>query len=57
VGKLARPRAAWLMVPAAAVDQTLEQLVPRLEDDDVVIENVPTPPSRASASTGLEWTS
>ena len=38
VGKLARPRAAWLMVPAAAVDQTLEQLVPRLEDDDVVID-------------------
>ena len=38
VGKLARPRAAWLMVPAAAVDQTLEQLVSRLEDDDVVID-------------------
>ena len=26
LGKLGKPRAAWLMVPAAAVDATLEQL-------------------------------
>jgi len=36
--KLKAPRAVWLMVPAAAVDGTLEQLVPLLGNDDVVID-------------------
>ncbi len=36
--KLSKPRAAWMMVPAAAVDQTLKALVPLLERDDVVID-------------------
>src|SRR4029434_6003006 len=31
VGKLAKPRAVWLMVPAAAVDKMLAELVPPLE--------------------------
>ena len=38
VGKLDKPRAVWLMVPAAIVDQTLSQLVPLLERDDCVID-------------------
>ncbi len=38
VSKLARPRAVWLMVPAASVDATLEQLIPHLAADDVVID-------------------
>ncbi|HVP00019.1 MAG TPA: decarboxylating 6-phosphogluconate dehydrogenase [Bryobacteraceae bacterium] len=38
VSKLRGPRAVWLMVPAAVVDGTLEQLVPRLQKDDVVID-------------------
>jgi 6-phosphogluconate dehydrogenase len=38
VSKLQAPRAVWLMVPAAAVDGTLEQLVPRLQKDDIVID-------------------
>jgi len=38
VGALARPRAIWLMVPAAVVDRTLQDLVPLLEPDDVVID-------------------
>jgi 6-phosphogluconate dehydrogenase len=37
-GKLARPRAVWIMVPAAAVDPTLRSLVPLLERDDVVVD-------------------
>ena len=42
--KLKEPRAAWMMVPAAAVDPTLNALVPLLEPDDVVIdEAVPAP--------------
>jgi 6-phosphogluconate dehydrogenase len=38
VAQLSKPRAVWLMVPAAAVDSTLEALVPLLDQGDVVID-------------------
>jgi len=38
VGKLMQPRAVWLMVPAAAVDQTIAQILPHLEQDDILID-------------------
>ena len=38
VHKLSKPRALWMMVPAAVVDRTLKALVPLLEQDDVVID-------------------
>ena len=38
VAKTARPRAIWLMVPAALVDSALEQLVPLLDSDDIVVD-------------------
>ena len=38
VARLAKPRAVWLMVPAAAVDATLDVLVPELDDGDIVID-------------------
>ena len=38
VARLATPRVVWLMVPAAVVDATLAELVPRLADDDIVVD-------------------
>jgi 6-phosphogluconate dehydrogenase len=38
VAKLKPPRAAWLMVPAAAVDGTLADLAPRMGRDDTIID-------------------
>jgi 6-phosphogluconate dehydrogenase len=38
VAKLDKPRAVWLMVPAAAVDQTIANLVPHLEPGDILID-------------------
>ncbi|MEP6754585.1 MAG: phosphogluconate dehydrogenase (NAD(+)-dependent, decarboxylating) [Chthonomonadales bacterium] len=38
VQKLSKPRAIWMMVPAAAVDPTLKALVPLLQRGDVVID-------------------
>ncbi len=38
VQKLAKPRAIWLMVPAAVVDQSIADLLPFLERDDILID-------------------
>jgi len=38
VAKLDQPRVLWLMVPAASVDATLEQLMPLLAAGDVVVD-------------------
>jgi 6-phosphogluconate dehydrogenase len=38
VKKLTPPRAIWLMVPAAVVDTTIEQLESRLEKGDILID-------------------
>ena len=38
VSMLATPRAVWLMVPAAAVDQVLDDLTPLLSKGDIVID-------------------
>ncbi len=38
VRQLTQPRALWLMVPAAAVDHTIADLVPRLQAGDIVID-------------------
>ncbi|GAB6047558.1 decarboxylating 6-phosphogluconate dehydrogenase [Methyloparacoccus murrellii] len=38
VRALAPPRAVWIMVPAAVVDQMLERVVPLLQPGDIVID-------------------
>jgi len=38
VARLAKPRAVWLMVPAATVEAVLKDLVPLLERGDIVVD-------------------
>lgn len=38
IRKLTKPRTVWLMVPAAAVDQMLVDLLPHLEAGDILID-------------------
>jgi 6-phosphogluconate dehydrogenase len=38
VGKLEKPRAIWIMVPAAVVQPTLDDLIPLLDAGDMVID-------------------
>jgi 6-phosphogluconate dehydrogenase len=38
VSRLVKPRVIWLMLPAAVVDQELAELIPLLDDGDIVID-------------------
>jgi 6-phosphogluconate dehydrogenase len=38
IAKLSRPRAVWLMIPAALVDATINDLAGKLDADDVIID-------------------
>src|SRR5437660_2212204 len=38
VKQLPKPRAIWLMIPAASVDDTLQQLIPHLNLGDIVVD-------------------
>jgi 6-phosphogluconate dehydrogenase len=38
VAKMAKPRAIWLMVPAAVVESTIAELLPHLEAGDILID-------------------
>jgi 6-phosphogluconate dehydrogenase len=38
VGKLDKPRAVWLMVPVAVVEETIDKLLPHLEPGDTLID-------------------
>jgi len=38
VGAMSTPRAIWIMVPAAIVQQTVDSLVPLLDEGDIIID-------------------
>src|SRR5262245_43919213 len=38
IKELAKPRAIWLMVPAAVVDETITDLLPLLDAGDIIID-------------------
>ncbi|WP_112944910.1 MULTISPECIES: phosphogluconate dehydrogenase (NAD(+)-dependent, decarboxylating) [unclassified Rhizobium] len=38
VSKLSRPRAVWLMLPAAITDKVIAQITPLLDSDDIIID-------------------
>jgi 6-phosphogluconate dehydrogenase len=38
VGKLVKPRAIWMMIPAGVVEQTIAEIAPLLESGDILID-------------------
>jgi 6-phosphogluconate dehydrogenase len=38
VKKLQKPRVIWMMLPAAAVDKTISDLLPSIEAGDILID-------------------
>jgi 6-phosphogluconate dehydrogenase len=38
IGKMAKPRAIWLMIPAGVVEKTIQEIAPHLEAGDILID-------------------
>ncbi|MFK7916464.1 MAG: phosphogluconate dehydrogenase (NAD(+)-dependent, decarboxylating) [Ilumatobacter sp.] len=61
VANLEAPRSIWVMIPAAFVGDTLERLVPLLDEDDTIIDggnswyHLDVDRSKALADTGIHY--
>jgi 6-phosphogluconate dehydrogenase len=61
VAKLTKPRVSWMMVPAAVVEQTVNDLASRFESGDIIVDGgnsstTSAAPRRSRPRACITWT-